>query len=181
MWRDIQDYPYLKPLKIVDLGIQIMCMDLDENLDLAVAAVSGVVKIISIETFSSLGTFQYPVPHLCTAVALSKTKVEVALGLNYYAWDRATKAQVGFISDAHFENIACMKVDTSKKLLFTGSQDSKVRIFSWESKPMLLRQYGGHRGGVRCMTLQDNMIITGASDKVTRALESSRVWAVLLT
>ncbi|KAF9987629.1 hypothetical protein BGZ75_000338 [Mortierella antarctica] len=165
VWRDIQEYPYLKPLKIVDLGIQIMCMDLDDNLDLAVAAVSGVVKIISIETFSSLGTFQYPVPHLCTAVALSKTKVEVALGLNYYAWDRATKAQVGFISDAHFENIACMKVDTSKKLLFTGSQDSKVRIFSWESKPMLLRQYGGHRGGVRCMTLQDNMIITGASDK----------------
>ncbi|KAF9573925.1 hypothetical protein EC968_007753 [Mortierella alpina] len=165
IWRDIPDYPYLKPLKIVDLGIQIMCMDLDDNLDLAVAAVSGVVKIISIETFSSLGTFQYSVPHLCTAVALSKNKVEVALGLNYYAWDRATKAQVGFISDAHFENIACMKVDANKRLLFTGSQDSKVRIFSWESKPMLLRQYGGHRGGVRCMTLQDNMIITGASDK----------------
>ncbi|KAF9964697.1 hypothetical protein BGZ70_006083 [Mortierella alpina] len=165
VWRDIQDYPYLKPLKILDLGIQIMCMDLDDNLDLAVAAVSGVVKIISIETFSSLGTFQYSIPHLCTAVALSKTKVEVAIGLNYYAWDRETKAQVGFISDAHFENIACMKVDTNKKLLFTGSQDSKVRIFSWESKPMLLRQYGGHRGGVRCMTLQDGMIITGATDK----------------
>ncbi|KAG0209689.1 hypothetical protein BGX28_010068 [Mortierella sp. GBA30] len=165
LWRDIQDYPYLKPFKILDLGEQIMCMDLDSNLDLAIGAVSGVVKIISIETFSSLGTFRSPFPLLCSAVSLSGNKVEATIGLSYYAWDRATKAQVGYISDAHFEKIACMKVDASRKLLFTGSQDSRVRIFSWESKPMLLRQYGGHRSGVRCMTLQDNMIITGSSDK----------------
>ncbi|KAF9344281.1 hypothetical protein BGX26_004579 [Mortierella sp. AD094] len=165
IWKQIPEKPFLKRLKIIDLGEQVMSMDLDNSMDLAIGAVSGIVKVISIKTFSSIETFRSPLPHLCSAVSLSQTKVEAAIGLNYYAWDRTSKAQVGFIGDAHFENISCMKVDVNKKLIFTGSQDSKVRIFSWESKPMLLQQYGGHRGGVRCMTLQDNMIITGSSDK----------------
>ncbi|KAG0022373.1 hypothetical protein BGZ80_000396 [Entomortierella chlamydospora] len=165
IWKQIPEKPFLKRLKIIDLGEQVMSMDLDDNMDLAIGAVSGIVKVISIKTFSSIETFRSPLPRLCSAVSLSQTKVEAAIGLNYYAWDRTSKAQVGFIGDAHFENISCMKVDVNKRLIFTGSQDSKVRIFSWESKPMLLQQYGGHRGGVRCMTLQDNMIITGSSDK----------------
>ncbi|KAF9205376.1 hypothetical protein BGZ49_004102 [Haplosporangium sp. Z 27] len=165
IWKQISEKPFLKRLKVIDLGEQVMSLDLDDNMDLVVGAVSGVVKVISIRTVSSIETFRSPLPHLCSAVSLKHTKVEAAIGSNYYAWDRASKTQVGFIGDAHFENISCMKVDVDKKLLFTGSLDSKVRIFSWESKPMLLQQYGGHRGGVRCMTLQDNMIITGSSDK----------------
>ncbi|KAF9188200.1 hypothetical protein BGZ50_001498 [Haplosporangium sp. Z 11] len=165
VWRELQEAPFLKPLKIIDLGEQVMSMDLDSNLDLVVGAVSGMVKIISINSISSLGAFQSPSPALCAAVSLSRNKVEAAIGLNYYAWDRSSRMQIGFIGDAHFENITCMKIDTNNRLLFTGSLDSKVRVFSWETKPMLLRQYGGHRDGVRCMALQDNMIITGSSDK----------------
>ncbi|KAF8933180.1 hypothetical protein BGZ58_006523 [Dissophora ornata] len=165
IWKQTDEAPYLKPLKVIDVGEQVMCMDLDDNLDLVIGAVSGVVKTISLKTYTFIETFRSPHPHICTAVSLNRTRVEAAIGPNYYAWDRATKSQVGFIGDAHFENISCMRVDTNKKLIFTGSQDGKVRSFSWESKPMLLRQYGGHRSGVRCMTLQDNMIITGSSDK----------------
>ncbi|KAF9917109.1 hypothetical protein BX616_001930 [Lobosporangium transversale] len=165
IWRQLQEAPYLKPSKVVDLGEQVMSMDLDSNMDLVIGAVSGLVKVFSIKTLSSMNTFRSPLPHLCTAVSLSNTKVEAAIGLNYYAWDRASNAQVGFIGDAHFDNISCMKVDVGKRLIFTGSLDSKVRIFSWETKPMLLRQYGGHRSGVRCMALRDNMIITGSTDK----------------
>ncbi|KAF9987851.1 hypothetical protein BGZ65_001573 [Modicella reniformis] len=165
VWRQVLDDPYLKPLKIVDLGEQVMSMDLDDNLDLVIGAVSGAVMVTSIKTFSFIDTFRCPIPTICTAVALNQSKVLATIGLNYYAWDRTSKAQVSVIGDAHFENISCMRVDVGHRLVFTGSQDSKVRVFSWESKPMLLRQYGGHRSGVRCMTLQDNMIITGSSDK----------------
>ncbi|KAF9364978.1 hypothetical protein BGX34_011815 [Mortierella sp. NVP85] len=166
VWRQVPNAPYLKAVKIVDLGEQVMSMSLDENLDLAIGAVSGVVKIISIKTFSSIDTFRGPaLMSLCTAVALTPSRVEATIGLNYYAWDRTSKAQVSFIGDAHFDNILCMKVHVAQKLIVTGSLDSKVRVFSWEAKPMLLRQYASHRGGVRCMTLQDNMIITGSSDK----------------
>ncbi|KAI1310254.1 hypothetical protein EDD11_003839 [Mortierella claussenii] len=166
VWRQLQEAPYLRPLKIVDLGEQVMSMELTSDMELVIGAVTGMVKIISLKTFSSIDTFRSPFPHLCTAVTLHRTKIEAAIGHNYYAWDRSSHAQVGFIGGAHFETISCMKVDTHKRLIFTGSQDSKVRVFSWESKPMLLRQYGGHRGGVRCMALQDSRIITGSSDKV---------------
>ncbi|KAG0371176.1 WD40-repeat-containing domain protein [Gamsiella multidivaricata] len=165
IWRQFQEDPYLKPLKIIDLGEQVMSMDLDANLDLAIGTVSGVVKIVSLKTFSFIDTFQTPQPHLCTAVSLHPDKVEATIGSNYYAWDRTTKAQVGFIGEAHSKSISCMKVDVAERLIFTGSQDGKVRIFSWGSKPVLLRQYAGHMNGVRCMTLQDYMVITGSSDK----------------
>ncbi|KAF9085209.1 Kinesin-like protein kif21b [Mortierella sp. AD031] len=165
VWRLLQEAPYLKRVKVIDLGEQIMSMDLDNNLDLAIGTVGGLVMIVSIKTISFLHTFQSPHPHLCTAVSLGPNKVEAAIGLNYYAWDRTTKTQVGFFADAHLKNITCMKVDPSDRILLTGSQDSKVRMFSWESKPMLLRQYGGHRDGIRCITLQDDMIITGSTDK----------------
>ncbi|KAF8935135.1 hypothetical protein BGZ47_010052 [Haplosporangium gracile] len=157
--------PYLKRVKVIDLGEQVMSMDLDSNLDLAIGTVGGLVMIISIETLSCLHTFQSPHPHLCTAVSLGPNKVEAAIGLNYYAWDRTTTSQVGFFADPHLKNIDCMKVDTNERVLLTGSQDSKIRMFSWESKPMLLRQYGGHRDGVRCINIQDDMIITGSTDK----------------
>ncbi|KAK5798988.1 WD40-repeat-containing domain protein [Linnemannia elongata] len=165
VWKQLQEAPYLKRVKVIDLGEQVMSMDLDSNLDLAIGTVGGLVMIISIETLSCLHTFQSPHPHLCTAVSLGPNKVEAAIGLNYYAWDRTTTAQVGFFADPHLKNITCMKVDTNERVLLTGSQDSKVRMFSWEAKPMLLRQYGGHRDGVRCITLQDDMIITGSTDK----------------
>ncbi|KAG0229299.1 hypothetical protein BGX31_006273 [Mortierella sp. GBA43] len=165
VWKQLENDPFIKPLKIVDVGEQVMSMYLDDNLDLAIGAVSGAVKVTSIKTFTSIDTFRSPFAHLCTAVSLCQSKVEATIGLNYYAWDRVTKAQASFIGDAHFENISCMKVDVGQRLIITGSQDSKVRVFSWESKPMLLRQYGNHRSGVRCMTLQDNMIITGSTDK----------------
>ncbi|KAF9544341.1 hypothetical protein EC957_012222 [Mortierella hygrophila] len=165
VWKQLEEAPYLKRVKVIDLGEQVMSMDLDSNLDLAIGTVGGLVMIISIETLSCLHTFQSPHPNLCTAVSLGPNKVEAAIGLNYYAWDRTTTAQVGFFADPHIKNITCMKVDTIEKVLLTGSQDSKVRMFSWEAKPMLLRQYGGHRDGVRCITLQDDMIITGSADK----------------
>ncbi|KAG0377438.1 hypothetical protein BGX24_006107 [Mortierella sp. AD032] len=165
VWKLLKEAPYLKRVKVIDLGEQVMSMDLDSNLDLAIGTVGGLVMIISIETLSCLHTFQSPHPHLCTAVSLGPNKVEAAIGLNYYAWDRTSTTQVGFFADPHLKNITCMKVDTNERVLLTGSQDSKVRMFSWESKPMLLRQYGGHRDGVRCITLQDDMIITGSTDK----------------
>ncbi|KAF9150607.1 hypothetical protein BG015_007606 [Linnemannia schmuckeri] len=165
VWKQLQEAPYLKRVKVIDLGEQVMSMDLDSNLDLAIGTVGGLVMIISIETLSCLHTFQSPHPHLCTAVSLGPNKVEAAIGLSYYAWDRTTTSQVGFFADPHLKSITCMKVDTNERVLLTGSQDSKVRMFSWESKPMLLRQYGGHRDGVRCINLQDDMIITGSTDK----------------
>ncbi|KAF9116278.1 hypothetical protein BGX27_003871 [Mortierella sp. AM989] len=154
VWKQLLEKPFLKRLKIIDLGEQVMSMDLDDNMDLVIGAVSGVVKVISIRTFSSIENFRSPLPHLCSAVSLNGAKVEAAIGLNYYAWDRTSKTQVGFIGDAHFENISCMKVDVDQKLIFTGSQDSKVRIFSWEAKPMLLRQYGGHRDKCKVAVLK---------------------------
>ncbi|KAF9581428.1 hypothetical protein BGW38_001547 [Lunasporangiospora selenospora] len=164
IWRQQQEPPYIKPLKIIDVGEQIMCMDLTPDLDLAIGAVSGVVKIISVETLTNKGVFRPPTPGLCTAVSLTNTKVEATVGSNYYAWDRSSKHQVAFVGDTHFEPITCMQVDVTKRLLVTGSQD-KVRVFSWEAKPMLLRQYGGHRARIMCMTLQDDMILTGSADK----------------
>ncbi|KAF9436378.1 hypothetical protein BGZ76_004169 [Entomortierella beljakovae] len=165
IWEQIETKPYLKKIKIVDLGEQVTCMDVDSDMNLAIGAVSGAVKVVSIKTFASVETFRCNRPDLCAAVSLNQNKVEAAIGENYYAWDRNTKAQAGYIGDAHLGHISCMKIDTDKKLIFTGARDSRVRVFSWESKPMLLQQYGSHRSSVRCMVLQDNMVITGSSDK----------------
>jgi len=142
-------------------------MHLTEQMELAFGTLSGRVKIISLKTVSSLGTFIGPAGTYCNAVSLSESRLEAAFGSQYISWDLTTKAPVGFISDAHFDNINCMQVDESRKLIFTASQDSKVRLFSRDNKPMLLRQYGGHRASVRCLTIQDNLVITGSSDKVT--------------
>ncbi|KAF9298142.1 hypothetical protein BGZ74_009511 [Mortierella antarctica] len=166
IWKQIQEAPYLKPQKIVDLGEQVSSMHLTRRMELAFGTLSGRVKIISLKTVSSLGTFIGPAGTYCSAVSLSESRLEAAFGSQYISWDLATKAPVGFIIDAHFDSINCMQVDESRKLVFTASQDSKVRIFSRDNKPMLLRQYGGHRASVRCLTIQDNMVITGSSDKV---------------
>ncbi|KAI9237955.1 MAG: WD40-repeat-containing domain protein [Podila humilis] len=165
IWKQIQEAPYLKPQKIVDLGEQVSSMHLTERMELAFGTLSGRVKIISLKTVTSLGTFIGPAGTYCNAVSLSESRLEAAFGSQYISWDLATKAPIGFISDAHFDNINCMQVDESRKLIFTASQDSKVRIFSRDNKPMLLRQYGGHRASVRCLTIQNNMVITGSSDK----------------
>ncbi|KAF9316794.1 hypothetical protein BG003_001523 [Podila horticola] len=167
IWKQIQEAPYLKPQKIVDLGEQVSSMHLTERMELAFGTLSGRVKIISLKTVSSLGTFIGPAGTYCNAVFLSESRLEAAFGSQYISWDLVTKAPVGFISDAHFDSINCMQVDESRKLVFTASQDSKVRIFSRDNKPMLLRQYGGHRASVRCLSIQDNMVITGSSDKVS--------------
>ncbi|KAG0316348.1 hypothetical protein BGZ99_006945 [Dissophora globulifera] len=165
-WKQIKEAPYLKALKIIDLGEQIVSLDLDDNLDLAVGAISGIIKIISLKTYSLIDTFRSSTLPLCWSVSLSRTKVEATIGCNYHAWDRTSKQQVGFIGKVHSQNISCLCVDKVKRLVFTGCLDGKVRMFSRGSKPMLLRQFGGHRAGVRGMTLLDNMIITGSSDKV---------------
>ncbi|KAG0301552.1 hypothetical protein BGZ98_008258, partial [Dissophora globulifera] len=164
-WKQIKEAPYLKALKIIDLGEQIVSLDLDDNLDLAVGAISGIIKIISLKTYSLIDTFRSSTLPLCWSVSLSRTKVEATIGCNYHAWDRTSKQQVGFIGKVHSQNISCLCVDRVKRLIFTGCLDGKVRMFSRGSKPMLLRQFGGHRAGVRGMALLDNMIITGSSDK----------------
>ncbi|KAG0342784.1 hypothetical protein BG004_005589 [Podila humilis] len=165
IWKQIQEAPYLKPQKLVELGEQVSSMYLNERMELAFGTLSGRVKIVSLVTISSLGTFVGPAGNYCNAVFLSDSKLEAAFGTQYISWDLTTKAPIGFISDAHFDNISCMQVDESRKLIFTASQDSKVRMFSRDNKPMLLRQYGGHRASVRCMTIRDNIVITGSADK----------------
>jgi WD40 repeat protein len=165
VWRQVQSAPYLKAIKIIDLGEQVMCMDLDKDMNLAIGAVNGVVKIISIGNYSVLRTFHGTTP-LCTAVTLNQTTIEATIGSMYYTWDRNTGEQMTCLADANVKDFSCMKIDKSKRVIFTGSQDGKVRIYSWGTKPILLRQYGGHSGGVRCLTLQDNMLLTGSGDKV---------------
>ncbi|KAG0097421.1 hypothetical protein BGZ93_002767 [Podila epicladia] len=103
IWKQIQEAPYLKPQKIVDLGEQVSSMYLTERMELAFGTLSGRVKIISLQTVSSLGTFIGPAGTYCNAVSLSESRLEAAFGSQYISWDLATKAPVGFISDAHFD------------------------------------------------------------------------------
>ncbi|KAG0045245.1 hypothetical protein BGZ83_009515 [Gryganskiella cystojenkinii] len=175
VWRQLQSPPYLKPVKIMDLGEQVMAMDLDKDMNLAIGAVSGVVKIISIGTYSVLRTF-HPgnIPNLCTAVALNQKTIEATVGAVYYTWDRHTGEPITCMTDSSVKDFSCMKIDKSKRVIFTGSQDAKVRIYSWGTKPILLRQYGGHSGGIRCLTLQDNMLLTGSGDKTVRIVFRER-------
>ncbi|KAF9927274.1 Kinesin-like protein kif21b [Linnemannia zychae] len=165
VWRQLQEAPYLKRVKVIDLGEQVTSMDLDRNLNLAIGTVGGLIMIVSTDDFSCLHTFRTAYPEFCTAVSLTHNKVEAVIGFNYYAWDRSTATQIDVLADPRLKNITCIKVDRTEKVLLTGSKESKVRMFSWESKPMLLRQYGGHRDGVRCITFQDDMILTGSADK----------------
>ncbi|KAF9423045.1 hypothetical protein BGZ94_008413 [Podila epigama] len=123
IWKQIREAPFLKPQKIVDLGEQVSSMHLTEDMKLAFGTLSGRVKVISLATVSSLGTFIGPAGVYCNAVSLDNDRLEAAFGSEYYSWDIATKAPIGHISDSHFDNINCMKVDESRKLIFTASQD----------------------------------------------------------
>ncbi|KAF9326708.1 F-box/WD repeat-containing protein 7 [Podila minutissima] len=76
----IQEAPYLKPQKIVDLGEQVSSMHLTERMELAFGTLSGRVKIISLKTVSSLGTFIGPAGTYCNAVSLSESRLEAAFG-----------------------------------------------------------------------------------------------------
>ncbi|KAG0235973.1 hypothetical protein BGW42_004428 [Actinomortierella wolfii] len=169
IWRQKLEEPYLEMLYVFPAGDPVVCMHLTSSLELAIGTNQGTVKVCSIAKLPvrqpSIEVFTGAPRDLCTAVYMNESQLCVSVGMSYYAWDRKSKSRIAFMGDAHLQVINCMKIDTEKKLIITGSQDSTIRIFSWEARPMLLRRLHNHQQGIRCLTLQDDMIITGSFDK----------------
>ncbi|KAF9971800.1 hypothetical protein BGZ73_005149 [Actinomortierella ambigua] len=170
VWRQKLEEPYLEMLYVFAVGDPVVCLHLTPLLELAIGTNRGTVKVCSIAKLPirppAVETFTGAPRDLCTAIYMNESQICVAVGMSYYAWDRKTRARSAFMGDAHLQMINCMKIDTEKKLIITGSHD--IRIFSWETRPMLLRRHDSHQKAIRCLTLQDDMIITGSYDKTVR-------------
>jgi WD40 repeat protein len=63
--------------------------------------------------------------------------------------------------EAHSMNIYCIDIQGEK--LFTGSRDTKIRIWNLNNLQLLL-ELNGHRGSVLCIKSNESFVISGSSD-----------------